>query len=152
MLNLDYVSVTEKHLDLNALTDMVGREDGGAISTFIGTTRNSFQGKAVVRLEYEAYCTMAEKQMSVICDTIRKTYNVLNIAIAHRIGVVPVREASVIIAISSAHRIDSLEAVHYAIDAVKELVPIWKKEVYADGSEPEWKENCEGCTKSLSKK
>ncbi|KNC83884.1 molybdopterin converting factor, subunit 2 [Sphaeroforma arctica JP610] len=150
MAGIDYVTVTSDVLDLAALTDMVGREDAGAISTFIGTTRNSFKGREVVRLEYEAYGTMAEKQMKIICATLREKFSVINIAIAHRIGVVPVRETSVIIAVSSAHRIDSLQAVHYGIDAVKELVPIWKKEFYADGSVPEWKENCEGCTRTLN--
>ncbi|CAN0382719.1 unnamed protein product, partial [Hapterophycus canaliculatus] len=83
-------------------------------------------GKKVVRLEYEGYVPMAELELKKICVQVRARWNVLRIALVHRLGVTAVGEASVIIAISSVHRKDSLEAVEFAIDALKATVPIWK--------------------------
>jgi len=97
--------------------------------------------KKVLRLEYEAYEAMAEKELRLLCDKIRSKWNVKRIAIIHRIGVVQVGEASVAIAVSSEHRREALEAVHFAINELKARVPIWKKEWYIDGSQ--WKQNAE---------
>jgi len=100
------------------------------------------KAKKVVKLEYEAYEPMAKKKLKELCNRLRvKWADLKNIAIFHRLGAVGPREASVIIAVSSAHRKDSLEAVQFAIDELKATVPIWKKELYEDGSE--WKENKE---------
>ena len=87
---------------------------------------------------------MAMKELQAVCDKIRMQWDVERIAIYHRLGEVPTMEASIGIAISSPHRQESLQAVQYAIDAVKTSVPIWKKEIY-EGHEPQWKENKE-CT------
>lgn len=95
-----------------------------------------------MKLEYEAYEPMALKEMQAVCDKIRSKWNVEKIAIFHRLGEVPVTQASIVIAISSSHREESLLAVQFAIDAVKTSVPIWKKEIYENG-EPQWKENKE---------
>ena len=85
-------------------------------------------GRKVVRLEYEAYDSMALKEMQLICDRIREKWpETKHIAIWHRLGSVDIQESSIIIAISSPHRRDSLQAVNFAIDTVKETVPIWKK-------------------------
>ena len=111
--------------------EVVADPRAGAISTFSGVTRNEFEGKDVLHLEYECYIPMALSVLSELCETIRSKWNdILHIAIEHRIGLVPVKETSVIIAISSAHRKDGLEAVHWAIDNLKANVPIWKKETY----------------------
>lgn len=107
---------------------------------------DSFQ---VIKLEYEAYETMALKEMLNICKQIRLQWNVEGIAIYHRTGGVPISQASVVIAISSPHREESLKAVEYAINTLKAVVPIWKKEVYETG-ETQWKENKE-CTWTCSK-
>jgi len=133
--------VTEDKLDISAICNEVSDPAVGAISTFIGVTRNHFEEKEVLKLEYEAYKPMAEKELFKICDQVRVTWSVKHIAIYHKVGLVPIGEASVIIAISSVHRGDSLEAVHFAIDELKATVPIWKKEFYADGSV--WKGNAE---------
>jgi len=133
--------VTEEKLDLNAICNEVGDPSVGAISTFIGVTRNNFENKEVMKLEYEAYKPMAEKELQKICEKVRSNWDVKHIAMYHKIGLVPIGEASVIIAISSVHRSESLEAVHFAIDELKATVPIWKKEFYADGSV--WKGNAE---------
>lgn len=105
-----------------------------------------FVFQQVIKLEYEAYDSMALKAMAAICDVIREKWSeTKHIAIYHRLGVVPVKEASIIIAISSPHRQDSLEAVQFAIDEVKKKVPIWKKEFYGGENEgiSAWKENKE---------
>lgn len=96
-------------------------------------------------LEYEAYDSMALKELGQICEQMRTNWtDIKHIAIHHRLGLVPVKEASVIIGVSSPHRQTSLEAVQYAIDALKESVPIWKKEKYNDTEGTSaWKENKE---------
>lgn len=142
-----HVDITEDRLDLEKLTNFVTSPSCGAVSVFIGTTRNNFDGKKVLQLEYEAYIPMAKKKMVEICQQIRKSWSIEKIAMEHRIGVVPVAEASIIIAISSPHRKESLEAVQYAIDMVKAVVPVWKKEIYEDDMS-EWKENKECYWKS----
>ncbi|EFN70504.1 Molybdenum cofactor synthesis protein 2 large subunit, partial [Camponotus floridanus] len=103
----------------------------------------------VIKLEYEAYESMALKEMMNICIKIRSKWNIESIAIYHRVGEVPISKASVVIAVSSPHRTDSLKAVEYAINELKASVPIWKKEVYETG-ETQWKENKE-CTWTNSK-
>ncbi|CAH3022565.1 unnamed protein product [Porites evermanni] len=128
----DTIVITPDHLHVDQVTEIVGSPSAGAISMFVGTTRDNFEGKTVVRLEYEAYMPYR----STLCLMLRSNCNILICR------VVPIGEASVIIAVSSAHRKNSLEAVQYCIDTLKATVPIWKKEVYEQG-EPKWKENSE---------
>lgn len=139
----DLVKLTYDKLSTEAVSEAVACPSCGAISIFIGTTRNSFQGKKVLQLEYEAYEPMAQSELRKIYGDIRTRWpTIRHICVHHRLGVVPVTEASVIIAISSPHREDSLRAVHYCIDTLKASVPIWKKEIY-DTDESCWKENKE---------
>jgi len=149
METLDLVGIRTIPIFLEELTTFVSSEEAGAISTFSGTTRNNFEGKKVTRLEYEAYIPMATKEMQKICNEIRSRWKVIKIAMVHRIGIVPIGHSSVIIAISSDHRKESLDAVQFAIDEIKSKVPIWKREFYAkeDNTEEEgvWKENKECC-------
>ncbi|XP_057576597.1 molybdopterin synthase catalytic subunit-like [Hippopotamus amphibius kiboko] len=114
----------------------------GAISLFVGTTRNNFEGNKVISLEYEAYLPMAVNEVRKICSDIRQKWPVKHIAVFHRLGLVPASEATIIIAVSSAHRAASLEAVSYAIDTLKATVPVWKKEMYEESSSS-WKRNKE---------
>ncbi|XP_060073588.1 molybdopterin synthase catalytic subunit-like [Ylistrum balloti] len=139
---MDHVDITEDRINADVTSKLVSSPACGAISVFIGTTRDNFGGKKVLRLEYEAYIPMAKKKMMEICHQIRDKWDIHKIAMVHRIGVVPVEEASIIIAVSSPHRKESLEAVSFAIDTVKAVVPIWKKEIYGDESSA-WKENKE---------
>ncbi|CBN80090.1 conserved unknown protein [Ectocarpus siliculosus] len=104
--------------------------------------RHPTPGKKVVRLEYEGYVPMAELELKKICAQVRDRWDILKIALVHRLGVTEVGEASVIIAVSSVHRKDSLEAVEFAINTLKATVPIWKLEVY-EGDSRVWKENAE---------
>ncbi|XP_050461333.1 molybdopterin synthase catalytic subunit [Cataglyphis hispanica] len=140
----NFVKLQQEELNIAEIIDLVTFPNCGAISNFIGITRDYFENKKVVRLEYEAYESMALKEMINICTKIRAQWNVEGIAIYHRIGEVPISKASVVIAVSSPHREESLKAVEYAINTLKTLVPIWKKEVYEIG-ETQWKENKE-CT------
>eukprot|EP01128_Nolandella_sp_AFSM9_P005381 TRINITY_DN2585_c0_g1_i1.p2 TRINITY_DN2585_c0_g1~~TRINITY_DN2585_c0_g1_i1.p2 ORF type:complete len:149 (+),score=28.33 TRINITY_DN2585_c0_g1_i1:308-754(+) len=137
----DICKVSETVLKVEEICAEVGDPTYGAISTFIGVTRNHHNGKKVLKLFYEAYAPMAVKEMHKICHTIRERWDVGNVAMYHKVGEVPIGEASVIIAISSVHRLDGLEAVHFAIDELKASVPVWKKEYYEDGSV--WKGNAE---------
>lgn len=128
-------------IDVNKYYNKVLDEVCGAVSMFSGTTRNYFEKKDVIKLEYEAYNTMVFEQFKIIENEIRKKWNIEKLLIVHRLGEVKVTESSVLIIISSRHRNDSLESVNYAINRLKEIVPIWKKEHYKDGSS--WKENKE---------
>ena len=122
-------------LDLAAVVREVEDERAGAVATFTGTVRRESRGRTVLRLEYEAYEGMAESVMAEIASGLRERYELCAVAIAHRVGVVDVGEASVAVAVSAAHRQDALAACRDAIDALKEKVPLWKKEVYEGGEE-----------------
>jgi molybdopterin synthase catalytic subunit len=123
----DTIILTSDKLSVDSAINMVQVNNAGGISMFIGTTRDHFDGKRVLQLEYECYRPMAEKEMRKICQVIRQKWKVERIALLHRLGVVPVGEASVIAVISSIHRKEALEAVSFAIDSLKTSVPIWKK-------------------------
>ncbi|RLN87839.1 hypothetical protein BBJ28_00019660 [Nothophytophthora sp. Chile5] len=139
----DFVEVGYEPLDNQRAVALVTHPSAGAISTFVGTTRDNFQGKKVVRLEYEGYTPMAVSELRKICATVREKWpGVVGVALFHRLGVVEVAEASVIIAVSSPHRREALEACAFAIDTLKATVPIWKSEQY-EGDSRMWKENVE---------
>jgi len=120
-------------IDLNRLIAHVSGPDVGAIATFTGTVRESARDRQVLDLEYEAYPGMAEQEIARIARAALADHGCLRAAIWHRTGVVAVGEASVGIAISSAHRAPAFAACKQAIDTLKLTVPIWKKERYADG-------------------
>ncbi len=127
--------LSDEPLSLDRAVDEVRDERAGAIATFTGTTRLTSRGRTVTHLEYEAYEGMAESTMRGIAEELRARYNVTDVAIHHRIGRVGVGETSVVIAVSAPHRADALAACRDAIDALKERVPLWKKEVYDGGEE-----------------
>ncbi|ORE04105.1 Molybdopterin biosynthesis MoaE [Rhizopus microsporus var. microsporus] len=142
----DTVVITHEGLPLlDDIVKIVQDDSAGAISTFSGTTRDTFEGKKVVQLDYEAYEPMAKKVLLDIIQKARSKWSLKHIAIYHRTGTVPVGEVSVVIAVSSAHRGDSIHAMEYLIDELKETCPIWKREVYEDGSV--WKGAC--CTSKI---
>ena len=147
--NQDIVFITAEPLVLGALAARVVCGTAGGIATFIGTTRDNFEGRRVLRLEYEAYQPMAERELLAICKRMRDRWPLRHVAIAHRIGLVPIGESSVEIAVSSAHRREALEAVQFAIDDLKKHVPIWKKEIY-EGDAAAWKENAEAAQTNSS--
>ena len=127
--------LSETPLDLAAAVSEVADERAGAIATFVGTTRVQSRGRTVLHLEYEAYAGMAERVMEELAASVQGRYNLCRIAIPHRVGRVGIGEQSVVIAVSAPHRHDALAACRDAIDALKETVPLWKKEVYEGGEE-----------------
>jgi molybdopterin converting factor subunit 1 len=106
----------------------------GATVTFTGTVRDHARGKAVTALDYEAFAPAAEKMMAGVGDEIGERWGIERLAIIHRVGLLEAGEASVVIAVSSAHRGEAFAACQYAIERLKEIVPIWKKEHYRDGA------------------
>ncbi|RXI03124.1 hypothetical protein DVH24_003776 [Malus domestica] len=139
--NLVEILEEEIQIDMAKYINYVSAPQAGAIATFSGTTRDTFAGKTVLELRYEAYVPMAIRCLKSICSSARSSWNLLSIAVAHRLGPVPVGQTSVFIAVSSIHRVDALDACKFVIDEIKASVPIWKKEVYANGEV--WKENSE---------
>jgi molybdopterin synthase catalytic subunit len=127
--------LSDEPLSLDSVVAEVRSDEAGAIATFVGTTRIHSRGRTVERLEYEAYQGMAEKVMAEIADGLKERYDLTEIAIHHRTGVVEIGEPSVVIAVSAPHRQDALSACRDAIDTLKEQVPLWKKEIYEGGDE-----------------
>jgi MoaE-MoaD fusion protein len=130
-------TVVDHPIDTNGILEKVYHPDHGAAIAFVGTTREWTGGKRTVTLKYEAYVPMAVSAMKQIGDEIAAKWPGTLTAIEHRIGTVDIGEISVVIAVSSAHRAETYEASRYAIERLKQTVPIWKKEVYEDGTE--WK-------------
>ena len=128
------IELTYDVLDPERVTSLVRKDTNGAVVTFLGTTRNDFQGRRVVTLEYEAFEEMAVKKLEEIRREIQAEFSIEDIAIAHRIGTVPIGEVSLVVAVASPHRVEAFQACHKAVDRLKETVPIWKKEVFEDGS------------------
>jgi molybdopterin synthase catalytic subunit len=124
-------------IDVAEVTHAVASSGAGAIGIFVGTTRDVAEGRPVTELAYEAYDAMAVQELERIVATTREQWPVLKVAVVHRLGVVPVGEASVVIAVSTPHRADAFVATRYIIDTLKQTVPIWKKESFADGT-AEW--------------
>jgi molybdopterin synthase catalytic subunit len=127
--------LSDAPLSLDAVVDEVRSDEAGAIATFVGTTRVHSRGRTVTHLEYEAYQGMAEEVMTQLAEELKHRYELCDVAIHHRVGRVGIGEPSVVIAVSAPHRQDALAACKDAIDALKETVPLWKKEVYEGGEE-----------------
>lgn len=136
--------MVEAPIDLNILVAKVASPRAGGIATFLGVVRDNSLGRKVLYLFYEAYPPMAVKEMERVEAAVRERWEVESIAITHRIGRLEIGEASVAIAVSSPHRKEAIEACHFAIDRLKQTVPVWKKE-YWEGGEV-WIENAEGST------
>lgn len=145
------VILTADHLDIGAAHLATADARCGGVASFIGVTRGNFEGKIVTRLEYHCYANMAVKQLRCISEAIFTRFQQIHkVVIAHRLGHVPVTEASLVIVVASEHRASGLAAVAWAVDELKATVPIWKREVYceADAAAPSsslasWKANKE---------
>ena len=122
-------------LDLQAAVDEVAGEDAGAVATFVGTVRRSSRGRDVTYLEYEAFEEMAEPMLRSLADELTERHGLCAVAIHHRVGVVEIGEPSIVIAVSAPHRAAAIDACREAIDTLKQTIPLWKKEIYEDGSE-----------------
>jgi molybdopterin converting factor subunit 1 len=127
------VSIGREPIEVEALERAVADPAAGATVTFAGTTRNGNAGRRVLRLEYEAYEPMALSEMRKLMREAGERFKIVRIAIRHRIGFVAIGETSVAIAVSAAHRAEAFEACRFAIDRLKEVVPVWKKEYFEGG-------------------
>jgi molybdopterin synthase catalytic subunit len=128
------VELTKDTIEVGHLVRAVSRNDCGAVVTFLGTVRDLTDGKITSALDYEALAGMAEKKMAQIEDDVRRLWHVGDMIMVHRLGHLNVGEVSVGVAVSCPHRAQAFDACRYAIDRLKELVPIWKKENWADGT------------------
>jgi molybdopterin synthase catalytic subunit len=131
------VQLTREPIDYHALTESVRRPDCGAVVLFLGTVREITGEQVTVYLDYEAYAPMAERKLAEIEVEVRQRWPVGDMAMVHRLGRLGVGEVSVAVAVSSPHRAEALDACRFAIDTLKQLVPIWKKENGPDGA-AEW--------------
>jgi molybdopterin synthase catalytic subunit len=132
---LDVFEIVDTPLAVDALVKAVAQDTSGAVASFLGVVRGYARGRKVSYLEYDAYREMAVAKMRQIGEEIRARWPVDGVAMTHRVGRLGIGEASVAIAVSSPHRQEALQACAYAIERLKEIVPIWKKEVWADGAE-----------------
>ena len=127
------VKILEAPLDVMGCISRVSGPGCGGIDVFIGTVRDTTKGKEVIRLEFEAYEKMALREMQKIAASAFERWPVLALVMHHRTGILQVGEVAVVIAVSAAHRDAAFEACRFIIDTLKQTVPIWKKEVFADG-------------------
>ncbi len=137
MMIPDYISISDQSIDYTSTTERVRSNECGAVVLFLGTVREMTAGRQTVALDYEAYPEMAQTTMQQLITEARAQWPVHAVAIEHRIGHLSLGEISVAIAVSSPHRKQAFEAGRFLIDRLKEIVPIWKKENWSDGTS-EW--------------
>ncbi len=126
-------SLSDRPLDEHEVTARVTGRDAGGVVTFVGAVRDHARGREIQHLEYEAYPEMAIREMDRIVEQVAQRWPGTRVAIAHRTGHLEIGEAAVVIAAASPHRAEAFEACRFAIDTLKQTVPIWKKEVAVDG-------------------
>lgn len=131
------IQLTDQPIETDALVAQAGHPEAGAVLLFLGTTREITDGRQTVALDYEAYAEMAERRLAELEAEARRRWPVLECLIVHRLGRVPVTEASVAIVVATPHRCDAFAAGEWLIDTLKSDVPIWKRERWADGT-TEW--------------
>ena len=129
--------ITSEVITEAEVREVVESPESGAIVLFLGTVRNNTDGRSVKHLEYEAYAPMAERKMAQIGEEISEKWGIRRVAIVHRVGTLEIGEVSVAVGVASPHRKDGFEACKYAMDRLKQIVPIWKREVWTDGK-AEW--------------
>ncbi|HEX5939966.1 MAG TPA: molybdopterin converting factor subunit 1 [Dehalococcoidia bacterium] len=128
------ILVTADELDVAGAQNLVRSDEDGAVCLFLGVVRNHNEGRAVSALEYEAHVAMAEKQLAAVADETKRRFDIDEVALHHRIGRLAVGDVSLLAIVSSHHRREAFEACHWAVDRLKERVPIWKKEFGPDGA------------------
>ena len=125
--------VTSEALEAEGLVEAVRVDESGAVTLFHGVARNNSEGRAVRALEYEAHESLAEKKLREVAEEITARFDITRIGVHHRTGRLDIGETSLLVAVSAAHRREAFEACHAAVDRIKEVVPIWKKEIWEDG-------------------
>jgi molybdopterin synthase catalytic subunit len=126
-------AIVRHTIDIQSIINKVTHPNSGAICTFVGTVREMTRGKRTLFLEYQAYEKMAEKKLRQIGDEIVSKFPEAKVQIVHRVGRLEISDIAVVIAVSTPHRAEAFEACRYAIERIKEIVPIWKKENWEDG-------------------
>lgn len=129
------IDIVETTIDPNALLEKVSSHQSGAVVLFLGNTREFTGDKKTTFLSYECYPEMAISKLQDLRQEAIEKWQLLDVAIVHRVGKVDLGETSVAIAVSSPHRVAAFEAGNWLIDTLKKVVPIWKKEIWADGSQ-----------------
>jgi molybdopterin synthase catalytic subunit len=132
---MKFFEIAKDPINTQSVIDKVIQREAGAITTFIGTVRELTHGKKTLYLVYEAYEPMAVKKLAQIGTEIEERWPGSKVAITHRVGKLDITDIAVVIAVSTPHRADAYEANRYAIERIKEIVPIWKKEHWEDGQE-----------------
>ncbi|KAL3470969.1 Molybdopterin synthase catalytic subunit [Aspergillus californicus] len=138
-----HCSLTYASLDPNSALEMISSASAGANILFLGTTRNTFEDRAVSQLSYTTYPQLALKTMEKIARDAVGTYELLGVYISHRLGIVAVKEASIVVAVSAGHRGEAWRGAEGILEVVKEKLEVWKREEFVDGG-MEWRENREG--------
>lgn len=127
--------ITTEPMHGKELAGLVRRDDSGAIALFYGVVRNNSEGRDVERLEYEAHESMALRKMREVAELTKRRFPTISeIGVWHRIGTLEIGETSLLVAVASPHRAEAFEACHWAVDRVKEVVPVWKKEHWRGGA------------------
>lgn len=129
------IEITNNQIDTSKIIAAASVQQAGAINVFIGTVRNQTAGKAVTKLEYEAYEPMAVSEIQKVVDATKAKWSLTGWAVSHRTGTLLPGEVAVVVAVSTPHRKDSFEACQFIIDTLKKTVPIWKKEFFQDGDQ-----------------
>jgi molybdopterin synthase catalytic subunit len=131
------IRLTTEPIDAASVLSEVASPEAGAVLLFLGTARQSTAGRETASLDYECYEEMARKKLAQLEAEARTRWPILGCEIVHRLGHLEIGEASVAVAVSSPHRADAFAAGHWLIDTLKQIVPIWKRENWADG-QSEW--------------
>ena len=126
--------LTSEPLEASARVDMVRSDDSGAVTLFYGVVRDHSEGRDVERLEYEAHESRALKKLREVGSETKSRFPIKEIGIWHRLGTLAIGETSLLVAVASEHRIEAFQACHWAVDRVKEIVPVWKKEHWREGA------------------
>ncbi|HVI21714.1 MAG TPA: molybdenum cofactor biosynthesis protein MoaE [Bacillus sp. (in: firmicutes)] len=132
---MKFFEISQEPINTQSVIDKVVQREAGAITTFIGTVRELTHGKKTLYLVYESYEPMAVKKLEQVGQEIEEKWSGSKVAITHRVGKLDITDIAVVIAVSTPHRADSYEANRYAIERIKQIVPIWKKEHWEDGQE-----------------
>ncbi|GMQ80972.1 MAG: molybdenum cofactor biosynthesis protein MoaE [Rhodothermia bacterium] len=131
------IKITEDRIAIPDLEAFLREAEGGAVNLFVGTTRRVTEDRITVELSYECARELALAELDRIVSEAKVKWPILRVVVVHRVGTVGAGEASVVIGVATAHRVESFEACRFLIDELKKRVPIWKKEVYEDG-DTEW--------------
>jgi len=134
------VALVDGPIDVSALLSQVSDDSCGAATVFLGCVRNVNEGRAVSGIEYSAYRTMAEREMAAIAREAAERFGVTRLIVEHRLGTLGLGDVSVAIVAAHPHRAPALDAMRFAIEQLKRRVPIWKLELYVDGTR-EWVAN-----------